>query len=202
MTTNLINNQLNESPEMVKVLTHTLIDEALDWVIANCEGVDVHRIMTAERQSPLEGLISMGCSQEQIATLHSHPTYLIGGDQSRPIRLSYSTNWSKGCPILDREGISTVNAKNIGYDEKWMAAFPVQFGRSGDYVFGPTMLIAGLRAYAVEKCGAEVEVPKLILDSIHRATSPYADERMAMLLLHSKFDEFADVAPSSKLTSN
>lgn len=66
----------------------------------------------------------------------------------------YSTDWSKGGPIIDRESIGWFDArKEKGYCQ---AAKP-----GAEFVQrGPTPLIAAMRCYVVSKLGEEVEVPE------------------------------------------
>jgi hypothetical protein len=71
----------------------------------------------------------------------------------------YSTDWSQGGPIIEREGIAT---------KKWLGAWQAEveflpdddthyrYGKS----YGPTPLIAAMRCYVASKLGDEVEVPE------------------------------------------
>jgi len=68
-----------------------------------------------------------------------------------PYPLPYSTDWSQGGPIIEREKIAT------DYDhDVWNAA---KYGLSW-YVGGPTPLIAAMRCYVASKLGDEVDVPE------------------------------------------
>ena len=65
---------------------------------------------------------------------------------------SYSTDWSLGGPIIERERILLEPQS-----DHWEATRD-----DGDYVFwkfGKTPLIAAMRCYVASKLGAEVEVP-------------------------------------------
>lgn len=73
---------------------------------------------------------------------------------------NYSTDWAKGGPIIEREGISL---KFFEYDRPsyWGAVKPVpgtSCRTSG--CSGPTPLIAAMRCYVASKLGDEVEVPE------------------------------------------
>lgn len=69
----------------------------------------------------------------------------------------YSTQWSQGGPIIEREGIDVVNAERLGYDYRWMA-------ESGTArATGTTALIAAMRCYVAGKLGDEVDVPEELL---------------------------------------
>jgi hypothetical protein len=64
----------------------------------------------------------------------------------------YSTDWSQGGPIIEREGITV--GPDTGLDW-WVAHI-----KGGIYIdHGPTPLIAGMRCYVASKLGDEVEVP-------------------------------------------
>lgn len=71
----------------------------------------------------------------------------------------YSTAWSCGGPIIDREGISVVkigdewDAEIGGYERH------ASFGSWEHAGHGPTALIAAMRAYVASKLGEEVELP-------------------------------------------
>lgn len=70
---------------------------------------------------------------------------------------AYSTNWSQGGPIIEREQIQ------VWYDcGDWCAALPGDsaMDRAGDnWDSGPTPLIAAMRCYITSELGGEVEVP-------------------------------------------
>jgi hypothetical protein len=58
----------------------------------------------------------------------------------------YSTNWAKGGPIIEREGIALLPPE--------LAEMPGYEGR------GETLLIAAMRCYVTSKLGDEVDVPE------------------------------------------
>jgi hypothetical protein len=67
---------------------------------------------------------------------------------------SYSTDWSQGGPIIDREHISTAYVywgEWEAWDDKTMP--PPKYR-------GPTPLIAAMRCYVASKLGDDVEVPE------------------------------------------
>lgn len=114
------------------IKTSELTGTALDWAVANCDGITDH---------------DMGSFIIPIL------------DAVQAYQYSPSTDWAQGGPVIEREGIDVVNAKNIGYNEAWMACAPKRFGSRGDYSYGPTPLIAAMRCYVAAKLGDEVEVP-------------------------------------------
>ncbi|UCV26754.1 phage protein NinX family protein [Ferribacterium limneticum] len=63
----------------------------------------------------------------------------------------YSTNWSQGGPIIEREKIAL---KENGYGH-WFAKVP-----GGKWVGSSTPLIAAMRCYVASKLGDEVDIPK------------------------------------------
>ena len=70
---------------------------------------------------------------------------------------TYSTDWSQGGPIIEREGISTVQE---GDAADWVAS--VYDHKADDWhlhTLGETPLIAAMRCYVASKMGAEVEIP-------------------------------------------
>jgi len=70
---------------------------------------------------------------------------------------NYSTDWSQGGPIIEREGFGVFKYSS---GPEWTA-------RTTDYppkyVKGPTPLIAAMRCYVASKLGGEVEVPDELL---------------------------------------
>ena len=69
----------------------------------------------------------------------------------------YSTDWSQGGPIIEREGISTVQE---GDAADWVASM---YDHKADdwhpHTLGETPLIAAMRCYVASKLGDEVEIP-------------------------------------------
>ena len=128
--------------------TSELIGPALDWAVAKSEGIN-----------PTFNMKSHG------GTWHgwwvANPVY-----RRMP---HYSTDWSKGGPIIEREGIVTDCLRTCGQIDGWIAATeqlkedtedeysaPVEF-------HGPTPLIAAMRCYVASKLGDEVDIPKELL---------------------------------------
>lgn len=70
----------------------------------------------------------------------------------------YSTDWSKGGPIIEREIYklerfsSTVKGRSI--TQNFRATTP------GFEQFGPTPLIAAMRCYVASKLGDEIDIPE------------------------------------------
>lgn len=71
-----------------------------------------------------------------------------------PAWTKYSTDWSQGGPIIERERIA-VKANGYGW---WFARVGGDFGQ-GEWVRGDTPLIAAMRCYVASKLGNEIDVP-------------------------------------------
>lgn len=79
----------------------------------------------------------------------------------------YSTDWSQGGPIIEREGIDTwciLVGKPTHPDSAWRkSSWNAKYCRMGfgtDAIHGPTPLIAAMRCYVASKLGDEVEIPE------------------------------------------
>jgi hypothetical protein len=78
-----------------------------------------------------------------------------GSERSRAVymRSCPSSVWEDGGPIIERERILLDPHPDSDPEEPWLAAI----GR--DYHYGPTPLVAAMRAYVASKFGGEVELP-------------------------------------------
>lgn len=74
------------------------------------------------------------------------------GDWRGTYRADYSTDWSQGGPIIEREMITVGPAKHEGY-MAW--SWP-----KGNGFYGDTPLIAAMRRYVSSSLGDEVEIPE------------------------------------------
>lgn len=83
--------------------------------------------------------------------------YAMHGDCEgySPYVPEYSTNWSQGGPIIEREGL-LVRPSFTDERGKWTSILwaPASFFESG-----PTPLIAAMRCYVESKMGDEIELP-------------------------------------------
>jgi hypothetical protein len=122
--------------------TSKLTGAALDWAVAKCEGDEYSPVATTN-----------GIGMEFPAT-------------------SYSTDWSQGGPIIERENIAIFKASS----GDWCAC--IETGQQGNthsefndgdkfYYFdereiisGATPLIAAMRCYVASKLGDYVDVPE------------------------------------------
>ena len=120
----------------MKVKTTKLIGPALDWAVAKCEGKPYSATMTTN-----------GIGMEFPAT-------------------NYSTCWTQGGPIIEREFIELRNRTSFsGGWEAWKWLDENQdyliVGKQGHYCSTP--LIAAMRCLVASKLGDEVEVPEELL---------------------------------------
>jgi hypothetical protein len=102
--------------------TSELTGAALDWAVAKCEGEDY---------CDHDGMNGIGIAFEA-----TH----------------YSTNWSQGGPIIEREKIKTSPYHNQG---EWWAEHAI--AKSVEQ--GPTPLVAAMRCYVASKLGEDVDIP-------------------------------------------
>lgn len=79
---------------------------------------------------------------------------------------AYSTNWSQGGPILDREGIATSEIPPVSggngyiFTRRWIAEmFRFPGGPRRAVAYGTTPLVAAMRCFVMSKLGCEVEIP-------------------------------------------
>ena len=120
----------------------------LDWMVAKCEG-RTYRYFTTH-----------------------------GGDYNGwttgPHYLHYSTDWSQGGPIIEREEIEIVNIVHVfqGQHLRWRKSvlrpkftFQNYTSRMTEPVeaIGPTPLVAAMRCFVASKLGDEVDVPDELL---------------------------------------
>ena len=70
-------------------------------------------------------------------------------------RKKYSTDWSQGGPIIEREQITLLRCF-----AKWRAEKEDCEGDTAWAEDGPTMLVAGMRCFVASKLGEIVEVPE------------------------------------------
>jgi len=121
----------------VEMKTSELTGPALDWAVAQCEGVAVEHINDGINRCLL---MSMGG------------------------RYTPSTDWSQGGPIVERERISVCT--EFATDE-WAAWSPAPTLDNAElqraFGYGPTPLIAAMRCYVASKLGDNVDIPEELL---------------------------------------
>ena len=124
----------------MKTKTSDLTLLALDWAVAECEGMDI---------------------EIRPAGACGRPLYVLAAEAGRtPWTWTPTTSWHQGGPIIEREGITTAPHSTLnGVIKEWkagrdwpMSHFP--------YYLGPTPLIAAMRCYVASKLGDEVDIPE------------------------------------------
>jgi len=125
----------------MKIKTSELIDDALDWAVAKCEGALAHD--------------GVHLSDEYCDSLSANQD---GG---------FSTDRAQGGAIIEREELSVEPLYTAGGLVCWQAfGHNLRYDDHGNYIqgsdnrqYGPTPLIAAMRCYVASKLGDEVEVP-------------------------------------------
>lgn len=117
----------------MKVKVSELTRCALDWAVAKAEGIPGADIRYFKNTGSLVRLYNGG------------PTGMC---------LDYSTNWSQGGPIIERERI----------DLCWsISRIQCMAQVAGCAYTGPTPLIAAMRCFVASKLGDEVGLPEELL---------------------------------------
>lgn len=120
--------------------TNKLEGAALDWAVAKCENHQYRCPWLLEQQ----GYVAW-------------QSYERGWGNPTP---DYSTNWSQGGPIIEREKIVvTPIGRPISPLNLWSASVE-HAGVDSIWVDGPTPLIAAMRCYVTSKLSDKVDVPK------------------------------------------
>jgi hypothetical protein len=123
----------------VKIKVAEASGQVLDWMVAMCEGFD-----SIKRNPHVfdDAWIVRNTKTEKWEFLAD---------------LNYSTSWSLGGPIMDREEIDTYCHESPKSGCGWWVAeiIGTKFTRGR----GTTRLVAAMRCYVMSKLGDEVEVP-------------------------------------------
>ena len=121
----------------VTVKTCELIGPALDWAVARGEGI-------VPFSDGISWIIEVSGVCRQLP--------------------KYSTDWSQGGPIIERESIDTFTEKK-SYHDSWLASV-ARYQNAKKLVgwrihqYGPTPLIAAMRCYVASKLGDTVQIPR------------------------------------------
>ena len=118
------------------VKTAELTDAALDWAVAKCEG----KTKLYQRRNGALRTIDSGHPEYAKDFLRSHDCY--------------STDWSKGGPIIERECMTVHCWRSPS--RPYATMFTIHLIRGE----GETPLIAAMRCYVTSKMGDEVDVPQ------------------------------------------
>ena len=113
--------------------TSELTGAALDWAVAKCLNVDEYIL------------------NESFMTRWTD-------DDDECVDYHYSSDWSQGGPIIEREGMNL----HMESPDEWHASmWWDDTGGAGDILMkGPTPLVAAMRCYVASKLGSLVDVPK------------------------------------------
>lgn len=116
----------------MKVKTSELTGAPLDWAVAKVEGDELAaRIIQYPKQ----------------AKFYS-------------VKVTPSTDWSQGGPIIEREHISLVNK----HDGWWVASRMYNYSDEQEYIYlDDNPLVAAMRCYVASKLGDTVDIPEEIL---------------------------------------
>ena len=118
----------------MKVRTQDLIETALDWAVAKCEGYAATIKLTD--------------------VVYVHPN----GEWHHNGNWIPSTNWAQGGPIIG--AIKGFEFKHWLESKPDTCCEAHIHNYEGDWIqFGPTQLIAALRCYVASKLGDEVDIP-------------------------------------------
>lgn len=144
---------------MTKKRVADLVGAQLDWAVAMAgeEWKTAHKYFPTMTLDPTFGGVTIG----EIGYLDNrHVCVLLPNNPMRQDRQEFSpsTNWEHGGPIIEREEINIVapSLDSVEWERLWSAD---QHERQEIY-YGPTPLIAAMRAFCASKLGDEVEVPE------------------------------------------
>lgn len=126
----------------MRVKVSELQGTALDWAVANCEGLPI-------QHDP------MGFRTGSEAGFWVWPSGLYT-DRARLIGRGYSpsTDWSLAGPIIERERIMVCPGP------QWSAVHHARLGRP---YYGTAPIIAAMRCYVASKMGDEIQVPDVLV---------------------------------------
>lgn len=120
--------------------TSELTGAALDWAVAQADGLQPHTMGTAwwiRVTDPRDGSIDY-CEMPQ-----------------------YSTDWAQCGPIIEREKIEWQWLPSSEKSHQYGARKPSLGGLNRTFCMdGPTVLVAAMRCYVASRLGDEVDVPE------------------------------------------
>jgi hypothetical protein len=120
----------------VKIKTSELSGPALDWAVAKAEGVP-------------------------FTYRHIVPGEYYGREIVTQRKMSYSTNWVQGGPIIEREMLGVFPSESVS--GKWCCRPRERDYPKFPFVYGPTALVAAMRCYVASRLGDEVDIPEELL---------------------------------------
>ncbi len=146
----------------MKIRTQELIGPALDWAVAQSEGLPLKLDPMGFREHYPDSIeagwwVWYGANQGLVV---GHRTLHRGRDQG----YSPSTDWAQGGPIIEREELHWGFG---GMRDGKRNCLGLKRGYWQKPTLGPTPLIATMRCYVIFKLGDEVEVPDELLGDNH-----------------------------------
>ncbi len=139
----------------MKIETDSLIGAALDWAVAQCEGIEVVAWYTKDGKEYFV--------VRKEAFVDKEPTTFYGDPEDT---FYPSKKGDHGEPIIERELMNIEvhwNTRGCGIRtgvRQWSATHPKNYaGLIRYHGHGPTMLIATMRCFVASKLGNEVDVP-------------------------------------------
>ena len=119
----------------MKIRTADLNGAALDWAVAQCEGLDEREYVEIDN--------------------------LYGAKWRGP---EYSTDWAQGGPIIEREKIEWQWIPAPDKAHQYGARKPSLGGLNRTFCMdGPTVLVAAMRCCVISEFGYEIDIPEELL---------------------------------------
>lgn len=124
------------------VKTSEMTERQLDWAVAKCEGFRIEKDYVYTEEVTFDGW------------------WQCGPNHWQPV-CKYSTDWSQGGPIIEREEIGVKRNSPCSDGRRWEASPSITAkGAGGRYGYGQTPLIAAMRCYVASKLGETIEIPE------------------------------------------
>lgn len=145
----------------MKIKTEELEGQALEFAVAKCQGINVGIISVEEQTARFMDGIGKEETEKyakeyaEICASFKPSLCVIHTDgyrsQCDARYLKFSSDWAKGGPIIEREGIFVGPHGHHPNGIAWKGKARYN---------GPTPLIAAMRCYVASKLGDEVEIPE------------------------------------------
>lgn len=136
--------------------TSELTGAALDWAVAKTIGCEL-TTWNAHFRRIAKGAWSEEKINALLAERVDEPVVIDAHGNMTPVP-AYSTDWRQGGPVIEREGISLLEAGGGWGARSKQDGLTIIRDR-----FGPTPLIAAMRCYVASKLGDEVDIPEELL---------------------------------------
>lgn len=144
----------------MKIKTSELTGAALDWAVANAQGMSWWTVTNAVWDN------NLGCTDWILDRDGVLKKFYFDGSRSRSGHweanemFSPSTDWSQGGPILTEAKIS----RTIDHSGLWIAFYGFNYDDAKEHMqCDRDELVAGLRCYVAIRLGDEVDIPKELL---------------------------------------